>query len=356
MLKTKNDFPVSIVHIRAIFKRVIMKKIIIAVLLILLVACTDDRLAEKCDFIPDTEAIDMELQFESLEDSLPAIQSKEHLVNFLSRYPVIRDQFFNRQAYPNDSVFINTLYQRFNHPAIDTLLMETHEIFGNGEELKNQFLTAFKNLKYYYPEFAPPKIQTLISGLETDIIITDSLVIVGLDFFLGEGASYKPNMYDYILRRYNKYFIVPSVMLLYGISEDFNKTDLKDNSVLSDMVAYGKAYAFTKKVLPCSPDSILIGYSQKEIDGAFYNEATIWKKMVEDQILFSTNHIIKQKYISERPKTIEISAQCPGRIAMWVGWQIANHYLKETGKNLTDLMQEADAKKIFKDSKYRPAN
>jgi hypothetical protein len=122
------------------------------------------------------------------------------------------------------------------------------------------------------------------------------------------------------------------------------------------MVAYGKAYAFTKKILPCTPDSILIGYSQKEIDGAFFNEPTIWKKMIEDQVLFSTSHFIKQKYISERPKTTEISSQCPGRIGMWVGWQIVNHYQDETGKKLPDLMREADAQKIFKLSKYKPGN
>lgn len=324
------------------------------ILLFGLIACGDNNENENCDFIPRTNNIDLSLSFESLEDSLPLVETKAELVKFLAHHPQIRDHFFNRQSYQDDSVFINTLFNRFSHPAIDTLLQETHVAFGNGENLKSQFVEAFKNIKYYYPDFNPPKIQTLVSGLESDVIVSDTLVMIGLDYFLGEGARFKPNVYDYILKRYTGDFIVPSVVLLYGISDRFNKTNLNDNTVLSDMISYGKAYAFSKKILPCTPDSILIGYSKQDIHGAVFNESTIWKKMIEDQVLFSTSHLIKQKYIAERPHTNEISPQCPGRIGMWVGWQIANKYLDETNKTLPELMRETDAQRIFKESNYRP--
>jgi hypothetical protein len=321
--------------------------------ILLLTGCSKDK-DETCAFIPDTDNIQVEFTLTSFEDSLPAIQTKQQLVNFLSRNPLLRDNFFGRQAYPSDSAYINELFNRFTHPAIDTLLMETHRVFGNGDELKKQFEAAFKNIKYYYPDFKAPNVLTVISGLETDVMVTDSLVIVGLDYFLGQDARFKPNMYEYMQRRYHKDFVVPSVVLLMGIDGRINKTNPEDKTVLADMVAYGKAYAFTKRMLPCVPDSVLIGYEQKEIDGALYNETKIWKRMIEDQVLFGTSHMTKQKYIAERPKTTEISAQCPGRIGMWVGWRIADYYLYETNKSLPELMAEPDAQKIFKLSKYRP--
>jgi hypothetical protein len=324
-------------------------------LLLILAACGDDE-KQQCAFIPDTGNIQVSFQFESLEDSLPAIQTKDQLVGFLTRHPQLRDGFFNRQGYPDDSTYINELFNRFTHPAVDSLLMETHRVFGNGEELKKQFEAAFKNIKYYYPDFKAPTIQTVISGLETDVMVTDSLVLIGLDYFLGADARFKPNMYEYMQKRYHKDFVVPSVVLLMGIDGRTNKTNPEDKTVLADMVAYGKAYAFTKRMLPCTPDSVLIGYTQKETDGALVNEATIWKRMIQDQVLFGTSHMTKQKYIAERPKTSEISAQCPGRIGMWVGWRIADYYLYETGKPLPELMAEPDAQKIFKLSKYKPGN
>jgi hypothetical protein len=314
-----------------------------ALLLIVLFAC-------------DSNEKKIEVKFQSLEDSLASINTKNQLVGFLTRHPELRDSFFGREAYPDDSVFINELFNRFSHPAIDTLVMETHRVFGNGEELKKQFEEAFKNIKQYYPGFSPPKIITVISGLETDVMVTDSVVIVGLDYFLGQNARFKPNMYEYMQKRYHKDFVVPSVLLLYGISDKYCKTNLEDKTTLADMIAYGKAYAFTKLMMPNMADSTIIGYTKHEIDGALYNESKIWKRMIGDQILFGTSHMIKQKYISERPKTVEISAQCPGRIGMWVGWRICNQYMTEGGKSLTELMQEPDAQKILKLSKYRPAD
>jgi hypothetical protein len=337
-------------HIRA------MKKwFAFAALFTVLISCTRDK-KQECAFVPDTNTIAVDLQFESLEAAVPNLKTKQQLVDFFSRHPHIRNHFFSREAYPDDSVFINELFNRFTHPAFDTLLLETKRVFGDGSELKKQFETAFKNMRYYYPDFTPPKIQTIISGFETDVLVTDSVVIIGLDYFLGNDARFKPNMYDYMQKRYHKDFVVPSVVLLYGISNQFNKTNMEDKTVLADMIAYGKAYTFTKHMLPCTADSTLIGYTQRELDGAVFNEQKIWTKMIDDQVLFGTSHMIKQKYIAERPKTVEISAQCPGRIGMWVGWRIADLYLKETKNSFPALMAEPDAQKIFKASKYRPGN
>ena len=150
-------------------------------ILIVLIQCADHQ-EEKCEALPDVSGITLNLTFEQLQDSLPNIQSKKQLVGFLTKHPEIRDVFFNRKAYPDDSVFINKLFGRFTNPAIDTLLMETHRVFGDGSELKAEFETAFTNLKYYYPDFQVPKIQFVITGLESDVFVSDSLVIIGLDY------------------------------------------------------------------------------------------------------------------------------------------------------------------------------
>jgi hypothetical protein len=344
------DFPSSHLKFYPMTQRIILFFLCVAVF----AQCSEDQ-EEKCELIPDVSAIALTLNFEQLEDSLPNVQSKKQLVGFLTNHPEIRDVFFNRKAYPDDSVFINSLYARFTNPAIDTLLMETHRVFGDGSELKNEFQTAFTNLKYYYPDFQPPKIQFVITGLESDVFVSDSLVIVGLDYFLGPGAKYKLNMYEYMQRRYQKNFIVPSVLLLYGIDSRFNKTDLKESNVLADMVSYGKAYSFAKHMLPCVPDSILIGYTREEIEGSRENESLIWSRLIEDQVLYATSHLVKQRFIDERPKTIEVGEKCPGRIGTWVGWQMIREY-EESHPDviLPQIMNLPNPEKIFKDSGYKP--
>ncbi len=320
-----------------------------------LTGCGNNAAEEPCAFVPDTKNISVNLEWQALETVLPAVSSKKELVDFFTAHSLMRDAVFNRPAYPDDSLFINQLYQRFTNPHIDTLLMETQKVFGDGSELKKQFEAAFANLKYYYPDFELPVIQTVISGLETDLYVTDSLVVIGLDHYLGPGAKYQPNMYEYMKRRYRKDFIVPSVMLLLGIDARFNRIDPADRTVLADMVAYGKAYHFAKLMTPCLPDSVLIGYTAQETYGSRKNEHLIWSRLVEDEVLYATSAVTKQKYIIERPKTLEVGEKCPGRIGQWVGWQIVKTYHdNHPDLTLPQVMALPNASELFRQSGYKP--
>jgi hypothetical protein len=328
-------------------------RIFIAVVVsgLILSSCEEEK--EECAFIPTTSA-PIDLEFESLSDSLVDI-SKPALVKFLDRHRVLRDQFFRRDLYTSDSAFLNELHRRFNDPNIDTLLMEVKRVFGDENALRLEFIDAFENLTYYYPNARIPKIETVLSGLENDMVVSDTLIIIGLDYFLGNGAKYRPSMYEYLLRQYNKENIVPSCMMLFGIDNKFNKTSPEDKTVLADMIAFGKSYYFAKQMIPCTPDSVFIWYTPNEISGARKNQDLIWARFIEDKLLYATNHKLKQKYLGDRPKTVEVGPECPGRIAQWVGWEIVKKYMEtHPDVSLSELMQMENADKIFKESKYKP--
>jgi hypothetical protein len=319
-----------------------------------LMGCGEEK--EACVFIPEA-APTIDLKLQPLQDSMVNIGSKAELVRLLTKHPIVRDEIFRRAEYPNDSIFIDEVYSRLNNPHFDTLLAETERVFGDLSSLESEFEEAFANLKYYYPDFNPPKIQTVISGLATDLFVSDSLIIVSLDFYLGRGAKYRPKMYEYLLRRYDTNDIVPSCLLIYGISDRFNKTELADKTVLADMIAYGKSFYFAKHMLPCVPDSVFIWYTPEEIKGSRSNEDLIWKRFVDSQVLFSTNHKVKQDYLGDRPVTIQVGEKCPGRIGQWLGWQIVNEYSNNHPETtLPKLMSAGNAQKIFKESAYKPLN
>lgn len=318
-----------------------------------LFSCSKENKVEECVEAPPSVKT-VSLQLEQLQEILPSVRSKGELVQFLGRYPIIRDQVLHRAEYPDDSTFINTLYQRFTNPHIDSLLIETNQVFGDQSQLKKEFEDAFANIQYYYPEVTLPKIQTIITGFDTDLFISDTLIVVGLDYYLGNGAKYRPNMYEYILQQYIPQNIVPSVMLLYGIDARINATNMNDRTVLADMIAYGKSFYFAKRMLPCTPDSILMNYNHKDMEGARGNQDLIWFRLVEDKVLYSTAQQDKQHYLGQRPKTVEVGPECPGRIAQWVGWQIVNSYMKSKEETtLQELMKISDADRLFKESKYK---
>lgn len=318
-----------------------------------LAGCDEDQKGECVKQPEVTEKVTIKI--EHLEDTISNIRTKSELVTFFRSNPHMRDFMFGRNNYPDDSLFLNEQFRKITHPGFDTLLLETKRIFNDAVDLEKQFSEAFTNFRYYYPDFTPPRVQTVITGIETDLFVSDSLIIVGLDYYLGKEGKFRPRLYDYLLRRYDPADIVPSCMLIYGISPERNKTNLQDKTVLADMIAYGKSFYFAKHMLPCTPDSIYLWYKAEEMEGARANEDMIWARLIQDKILFSTNVIDKRNYLEERPYTIQVGEKCPGRIAQWVGWQIVRSYMKANPDvTLPQLMESSDAQKLFKESGYKP--
>jgi hypothetical protein len=323
--------------------------------LFFLSGCSDKEHEEGCVFEPNLADEGLAITFDQLQDALVQVKSKEELVTVLSREPLVRDYIFRRTEYPDDSVFINELYARFTNPHLDTLALEVKRVFGDGSALRKSFEDAFAHIRYYYPDFKAPKVKTLISGLDTDLFVSDTLIIVSLDFYLGVGAKYRPKTYDYLLRKYDPDDIVPSCLLMFGISDQFNKTSLQDKTVLADMIAYGKSFYFAKHMMPCLPDSTLIWYTPAEINGSRAHEDLIWARFIESKVLYETSYVVKKDYLGERPITVQVGEKCPGRIGQWVGWRIVNSYMKShADKTLPQLMATEDAQQLFKESRYRP--
>jgi hypothetical protein len=317
---------------------------------LLLVACSGSE--NECADAPAPAPV--QVTIEALEEKLVQVNSKPELVALLDKHKQLRYYFLLRSEYPNDSVFINDLFQKFSNAHIDTLLAETKRVFGTKEKLQKDLNEAFGRIKVHYPDFVIPKVQTVLSGFDTDLFVSDTLIIVGLDYYLGKGAKYRPNQYEYILQQYHPENIVPSIMLMIGIDSRINATNLADKTVLADMMAYGKSFYFAKQMLPCTPDSVFMHYTSSDVAGAKKNMDLIWYRLVEDKVLYNTTNTIKQRYLSERPKTIEVGPECPGRIGQWMGWQIINSYMQHNDVSLPELMQNAQADVLFKQSKFNP--
>lgn len=326
-----------------------MYRILVLLISLLVFGCQQNR-----ERRPDVSQISIEVEVKRLEHDLFGISSKEDLYEFLNSNKVLKEQFFYADQYPHDSILVNTLYNLINDPHIDTLYQETQATFGDLSDLEAQFAEAFRYIKYYYPDFQVPEIQTIVTGFGRDMYISDSVIIVGLDYYIGKGATYRPiDIPQYILRRYEKEYIVPSYVLL--LSSKYNKINVEDHTMLADMIFYGKAYYFASQILPDAPDSILIGYESTSIKDVNENQQIVWAHFVENELLYETSHFVKKKYLEERPKTLEIGNKAPGRIGVWLGWEIVKQYMRNhPEERLPDLMETKDAQQIFMKSRYKP--
>ena len=236
---------------------------------------------------------------------------------------------------------------------IDTLYAEANEAFDQPlfEETMN---TSLGWLKHYFPEMTVPKIQTMVSGLYNDLAISKDVIIIGLDFFIGEKASYRPKeVPQYILRRYEPKYMTPTVLKFF-ISDYCSSGD--EETLLSEMIDYGKVYYLLGSIMPCTPDDLILGFTSKEILDVYAYQELIWSRIIEKEWLYVTDEFTKKKMLGERPNTIELGDECPGRVGAWIGWQIVKHYMDQTGSTMQELMANRNHHQIFAQSKYKPKN
>ena len=294
----------------------------------------------------------MPLVMQRLEDDLLQAKSTEEIRKFLRKHPDVADKFFDAPQYPDEDTLAVGLFKTFQNPHIATLYQEVNAAYGDST-LRQDLTNAFRHIAYHYPSFRAPQVKTIISGLYKDIYFSEDVLIIGLDYFIGPSATYKPlDLPRYLLERYTPDYLAPTALLY--LSNRYNKIDPKDQTLLADMVAAGKTLYFVQAVFPCLPAERVIGYTRAQWEEVTENEQTIWDRFVRNQWFYETHKVLKQRLMGERPSVPEIGSKCPGRIGRWLGWNIVRSYMESHPQlRLPDLMQETNAVKIFTLSQYK---
>lgn len=283
------------------------------------------------------------------DKEIMSVESKEELQAFLNKNPwYIRDLY---RAFPEDTSLVNHLYYIVSHPGTQAFYQEVDSVFGDLGQLSKELKAAFSEIKEHYPAFKSPKVYATFTGLENDIFVSDSVVIISLEAFVGPSAMYRPDQPAYILSRYQQPYIVPSIIRL--LSQSYIESSGERN-MLSDMIYFGKSYEFTKTMLPKLADSLIIGLPDSSLVANWYAQDLVWAHFIDKKLLFEQNQRVKEKYLGERPKTPEIGPSCPGRIGQWLGWRIIEKFRTENPDvTFEELMKMTDSQEILRLSKYR---
>jgi hypothetical protein len=295
-----------------------------------------------------------EIQIEHIENELFMAKSEKDVLKLIDKYPFLRLYFTDSTGSSMDTAIAAQLYANVSNEALKGFKGELEMYFGPMTDIAQQLNEAFTAIEQSYPDFKRPRVATIVTGFfGRDLYVSDSLVVIGLDFYGGPKARFRPNdLFNYQLIRYDKPYIIPQILLT--VATKYNKKDPQDLSLLADMIHDGKSYEFVKHIAPATADSLIIGYTQAQLDDVYASQQDVWGYFLDRKLLFQTRDSEKQKFIGERPITVEISQYCPGRIGSWVGWRIVSRYLQENPKvTLTELMRNTKSQQMLADSRYK---
>jgi hypothetical protein len=112
---------------------------------------------------------------------------------------------------------------------------------------------------------------------------------------------------------------------------------------------------YVKSMLPHQPDSLIMGFSDEEMNFCLNNEAEMWEYLVENKLLFETDRMTIRKFTGVGPFTKDFTSESPARAAVWIGWRIVEAYSRKNPHiGLKEIMNEKDYQKILTISEYNP--
>ncbi len=277
--------------------------------------------------------------------------------DFLAQEPELATAVFYADLGPGaDTAQVwQLLAAQAKDPYMDTLRQDVLQTYPSLAQLEADLGQLYGRVQSAYPGFTPPaKTYTLASGFRIDLLYLDSLLLIGLEHFMPDNAHYEPpSIPRYIRQRMRPYAIVPGVAKL--LADKYVKTDFNpEQAMVEEMVRWGKILYFQEQMLPCTPDTVLIGYPAAALADVEKNAPMIYAHFVDRGLFFSTDHLLRAKYVGERPTITEIGPACPGRIGQWMGWQIVRKWAKDKALSLPQVMAEPDGRKIFNEARWKP--
>lgn len=237
-------------------------------------------------------------------------------------------------------------------------------IYQNAEKLidipklEKELGSLFAHIQYYFPKFRTPKVYIYSSGLQsvlTPIIYSeDDFLFIDISAFMGEKSSYYEGLDEYIRKTMNPKNIVPKVSM--AIAESIVMIDKNQYKFIDLLIYEGKIMTLQDAFLPNTPDHLKINYTPEQYDWAINYQSDIWNYFVENNLLFSDDERLAERFIAPAPFSkfyTEIDNESSPQIGIFTGWQICRHFFTKNDKTQLAEFLILDSETIFNKSEYK---
>lgn len=236
------------------------------------------------------------------------------------------------------------------------LSAQTLNKFKNIKSHKLEIESLFKHLKYYFPEFKTPRVVTTTSDVDyrNKVIVTDSIVVISLDTYLGDDHYFYQGLQNFIKSDLKSSQLVVDMAEKYAEKFVYNS---KRKTLLDELIYAGKIMCFKDKMIPFKTEAERLSYTQEELQWAKTNEEEIWRYFVDKELLYSTDSKLPNRFINPAPFSkfyLEaIDNESPGEIGKFIGWQIVRAYMDKNDTSVNEMLLKS-TQDIFNAALYKP--
>ena len=227
-------------------------------------------------------------------------------------------------------------------------------------KLKKDLAEMFSHVQYYFPDFKTPKTflySSALQGIKDPIFYhsEEHLIFIDITAFMGENSVNYKGLEQYFQTSMNPVNIVPKVSGI--LAEHFVPANVDRQKFLDHLVYQGKIVTLQNAFIPNFPDYLKLNYTQKQYQWAVENEVNIWNYFVENDLLFSDDTRLGERFIAPAPFSkfyTEIDNESSPQIGIFSGWQICKKFFQEKPETkMTDFLK-LNGQEIFNSAQYKP--
>jgi len=292
--------------------------------------------------------------FGSPADSMQAMSRKAY-ADYGEFYRIYIEDVL--QGAPLEDPRLTLVLGRFvNDPDWSSTQRAVDSVLGDLEPQRVQFEEAFERLKVLFPDSTTPRVIAFNSGYNFGIYPTDSVLGVGVEWFIGKDhpviGYLAPDVFpQYVKDRMQPAMLVPSAVkgwLLVHYTRDIAGAD-----VLTNLVEVGKVLALLNALLPDVPPAQKFAFSQEQFRWCEASEYNIWKEIVAKEQLFSKNADDIGRLMNDGPFTNGYPHESPGHIGEWIGYRMVEAYMNDNPKVTFEQLFALDDPRVILKS-YKP--
>jgi len=324
---------------------------------VLFVGCGDDASRNA----PDVSHISVQVNIQRFDRDLFSLDTADlqaGLERLATAYPDFLPFFVaeiaHDQTNPNETP-LEAIAGFLNAPQVQRLHDSCQAAFPDLTRLRADLEQLSRYYRHYFPDRPVPRFVTAVTEFVGDAYaVNDSLVMIGLDMFLGENFSgYNPDYFpQYLRRQFDKNYMTTKVAL--ALSSRIVGPPPGER-ILDYMVNNGKILYVMDLLLPNVPDSTKMGYTREQIEGCHANEQEVWARLLDLNVLYQPLNNKNQKIVMPSPSTDIVFQESPGEVGNWIGWQIVQAYMRRfPDTSIQELMNQRDAQQFLEKAKYKP--
>jgi hypothetical protein len=333
--------------------------LIFSVLFLIMSSCNS---CEKNRLDVDVSNIKVSVKIERMEKELFKAnpdQLKETNANFIDKYGDLYEAYISEMIQagtPYDPNIALSLAQFVTNEGMSDIAKEIEVKFPNLNKLKRELVEAFKHFKYYYSNAKVPTIVTYNSGLNYGVYLTEDMIGIGLDMYLGPDNRLVKQVPVSVIPSYLKSKMKSSHILIDVVRGWYEYNYMEENiadDFLGNIIYHGKLMYAMDAMMPKVSDHRKMRYSRKELKWCERNEQNIWKFLIDEKMLYIKDKMEINKFIVDGPFTSSLPQDSPSRVGVWLGWQMVRAYMDDhQDVSFKQLMKIKNPKKIL--ASYNP--